>query len=202
LGFDPSGLLHIAIQKTETSSEVRRYVNEDGDMATTAFSGMSPLLFNTQRIHSGGEQPYPDGIVCLYLKRSEPLVLFARFAHQGYGTEHILVQNLQTPMDRLIHAEVSARRLLIYGKDKEGRDVTLYSKDYLHELGSRKATVGVAFTGGEIVKSVRKHTLNIEKTKMTVSFTSGKIGTGIAEVDALDAEKASCGLSFTGGEIQ
>jgi hypothetical protein len=202
LGFNMDGLMAIAIQKTATQIELKRYTDPDETVATVAFPGSSPALFNTGILHFGGEQEFADELACLYLKRDTPTTVYARFEGEGFATEHVAVDNLISEMTRLIGAEAVNGRMTLYGRDVDGRDVTLTSAPYQGDTGPNSGTLGVAFTGGAIHASAVHAEPDADRASIGLAFTSARVGAGAASPGELDPEKPTLTIAFTGGSVR
>jgi hypothetical protein len=147
IGFTSIGQIGIAIQKNETSIQVKWFKSAAGDFGDQTFSGVSPLLFGNSLLSVSDETGAND-LVLYYLRPEIPRSLFARFERDNFNIEHLVHSNLPIELGRLISTKAVADKQELYALDSLGRDVTFYSPAYTVSSTGDKETLDTSIYRG------------------------------------------------------
>lgn len=195
--FGANGMLHLAIQKSDATIEIKYYTSQQGNASTVDFLGNSPLMVYTGLVMASAEEGAAD-MICLYLREEKPFALFARFAREAYAIEYTIHENLPRALAKLIEAQSDGFQLNVYARDDRGFDITLHSSDYAADLGEENATLTAEISEGLYVESAVLEELDEEFATLTASVASGNYFDPIVDSDT-DEESATLSVSIAGG---
>ncbi len=201
IGFTAIGQLSIAIQKTESTIETKWSTDDTGlNTATVSFLGVSGVLFQTGLMSISSDENDND-LVIYYLRREEPRTIFVRFLRDNFGTEYVLNNRFQASITRLIGAEKVGSKIVLYGLDSFGRDVTFSTDDYILNSGTDRVDLGLSIVRGSYRSSAISETTDTDPLALAVSIVSGKYSDPIQEPAApLSGDAATLAISIVSGE--
>lgn len=197
IAFDRFALLHMAIQKTSTTVEVKWYSDNAGTVATASWTGISCVLF-----FPGLSAPREEGssVVAYYLRADRPNVLFARFADEGYATERTVMPAMRVNLTRLIGiTALPDFRAALRAVDALGRDVTLYTPAY-SVLVREAATLATSFESGLVFNAAVPAPDQAENATLAISFATGLVFDATVAA-ALPADGGELNIEFDSGEV-
>lgn len=200
--FGAEGLLAIAIQKDTNLIELKRYTDTSGAIATTEYTGFSPILWYSGLLDTADDPN--SGLVLFYLKSERPSQLFARFQLEGFATERIVIADLRTPLKRLISTFAWGRQQYLLAIDKYDRAVTLKSPIYPVRMNDRNAMgLGVFFSDGIVLDQAVEMDIGYQKCTLATSFHNGYVYAAIVEPSPQPPnEKATLAIAFENGDYE
>jgi hypothetical protein len=194
IGFTNDGQIAIAIQKTATAIEIK-YGSE-----TFSFVGVSGVLFQTSIMQSLDDEDESD-LVVYYTRKETPSTIFVRSAREDFATEHVLNENLQANITRIISVEKVGDQVVLYGRDEFGRDVTLYSSLYILTIDGDSLGLSSEIVSGSYRESAVEETTPTQAALLEVSISSGSYHNPIKEPAApLSGDEATLTVSIDSGE--
>lgn len=199
--WSSEGLLAIAIQKDATHIELKQYDDATGaDIDTYTWEGVSPALFYTGHVVRGDDAP---GLVCYYLKASDPTILYARFERDLYAEERIILPSVRVPLARLVGAASYDTKVLLYALDDRGRDITLTTPRH-PATSADAATLDTAFVSGNVYEvGVEAGVVGLDAATLDIAAPFGQVYDPLVEPTAPPpAEASSLSVAFVGGEVQ
>lgn len=195
--FDDNGLLAIAIQKDETTIELKRYTNTEGTEATVQWTGKSAVLWYSGEALRGDPAQYD--VACYYLRADQPTKLYGRFSSEGYATEHVIMPDLRAAPERLIGVTVLHSVAQLRFIDALGRDGTLYSPVYAVAV-REPATLDLSFDNGLVFAAAVAGPEQDENATLAISFANGVYFDAVVETaNQRDDGAATLDLAFDGG---
>lgn len=200
LGFTTEGQIAIAIQKTASSVEVKWI--EGGETQTASFAGSYPVLFNTGLLSFGDDYDETD-LAMHYIRQETPRSLYVRFQREDFAIEHVVTSSLQARLVSLIEAGTQGLQHLIYGQDALGRDVTIYSAEYIGELDGDAMAWGVGINSGSyrLTAVVAGLPSPADKMALSLSIASGVYEDIIEEPSGiLQGDQVTLSLEIAAGQ--
>lgn len=196
--WDAEGLLAVAIQKTPTTIELKRYDDATGeDIDTFTWTGVSPALFYTGLVIKDGR----GQLVCYYLQAGSPTLLYARFESESYAVEHIIMPSLRVPLARLVGVSSHDTKVLLYALDDRGRDVTLTSPRH-EAYFADAATLGVGLVDGQVFSlGVTTGLVATDKATLDIGKPSGQVFSPLISPAPPPADLMSLSVALVGGEV-
>lgn len=171
LSFDKDALLSIAIQKTATQIEIKRYTDagDPSQIATVTFNGISPLLFCNWLTYFGEDDDETDS-VCFYLKTNPRNVIFARFQGENFATEYVINAGLPVNLNYLIRTYAANNKQVLLAKSEIGDNVTITS-DLYGIIASDRTSLALSIESGNYFLSAVNATITLQdKATITPSL--------------------------------
>lgn len=204
IGFTTLGQIALAIQKTPTSIEIKWLKSTDGtNLQTVGFPGASPVLQSNSLLQYGIDNSVND-LVLYYLRPEVTGTIYARFERENFGTEYPVNTSLQADISRLIASDIQGTKHVLFGRDIFGRDITLYTADYVILASGDANDIVISLTGGSYTKSAVIGPTIGDKAKLTLSLTTGKYSDPIQEPaeGILKGDANTLEISITSGQYQ
>lgn len=200
MGFDPEGLLAIALQTDSTTIKVRWFTDPSGTFDQAEFEGISPAFISNAPYAISDSLGYPD-LGLLYLKEQTPRVIYARLERDGFNTEYILNPNLQANMSTLINGYVQGGKGILYGRDSVMRDVTLTSAQYAILLQDDKTKLSISLNRGNYAASAKSISISAitHREHLSISLAKGLYSMPIVVVSPLSGDAASLTVGIQAG---
>lgn len=201
INFASNGQIALAIQKTTQSIEIKWFKDSSGiNIGAATFLGTSGVLFQTGLIPHD-EDGIQNDLAVYYVRREVPRTIFVRVKRDDFATEYVLNQNLQADISQLLAVEAQGAKIVLYGRDDIGRDITLYTADYRFVIDGDNSTLRVSFYRGRYNHSAVTKTTATHKTTLHISVASGSYDDPIQEpASPLSLEPATLNLSVYSGE--
>lgn len=200
IGFTTLAQVAIAIQKTPSSIEIKWLKSRDGtNLQTVAFPGVSPVLQSNALLQYGIDNSIND-LVLYYLRPEVSGTIYARFERENFGTEHAVNTSLQADIRRLIASDLQGNKHVLFGRDIFGRDITLYTRDYIILAGGDKNTLALEIVAGSYTRSAILRTVPGDKTKLALSIVGGKVSKPIQEPPILSGDANKLAVSIVAGQ--
>jgi hypothetical protein len=199
-GWNAEGMLAIAIQKTPTTIELKRYDDTSETVSTFNWNGVSPALFYAALVVKN--PPTPGGLVCYYLNPDSPKVVYARFEADNFATERIIMPEVRVPLARLIGTTSHGAKLVLYALDDQGRDVTLTTP--VHPPAPHEAmSLDVTFVDGAVLfLAVDGGTFDEDAATLDISAPFGQVLHPLIDPgEPLPEGKMSLSVALIGGEV-
>lgn len=197
-GWNSEALLAIAIQKTPTAIELKRYDDTSGDIDTFTWTGVSPALFYSGLVVKDGR----GQLVCYYLKPESPAVLYARFESDDFTEEQVVMPSLRVPLARLITVSSHDTKVLLYALDDRGRDVTLTSPRH-EAFFTDAATLDVGLVDGQVFElGVTAGLVATDKAALDIGAPSGQVFSPLIDpAPPPPGDAMSLSVALVGGEV-
>lgn len=202
IGFMPNGQMAIAIQKTKTEIQIKWFKDGTGfieSIGDVSFPGVSPVLFQNGLVHNGDDEGETD-LVLYYLRPSTPSTLYARIGREHFVIEHIVNDFLPIRLTNLIETTVEGRKQALYAKEFFGRDVTLYSPEYVVSADDDNASVEVSVFSGKYKEQAIPANLNEDTASFSLEITEGRYYDPLVPVPPPDTEHSQLEISIISGE--
>lgn len=201
LSFDKYALLAIAIQKTATTIEIKRYTDNIGTIATVSFVGISPQLFCNWLTYFGQNDDETD-LVCFYLKASQKNTIFARFQNDNFAIEYVINQNLPADIAYLVRTYSQFNKQIILAKTALGDNATISSGLY-GVIGSEASGLSISIESGSYFLRAVNSTVNAgDQANLFVSLRRiNKYASKNATVGSGN-DKANLSLSIISGNYE
>lgn len=177
IAFDHNGWMTIAIEKTETLIELKRFVGPNlTDIDTRSWSGQSPIMFNNWLLFFDLADPNEFDMVCFYLKDASPDTIFVRFDRDNYATEYELNYALPSELDYLISVDrYLGLQQIMLAKTKRGDDATLTS-DVYGVRARNEADLHVALDSGDYFnRAVTLISPVTDEMDVSITLDSGEV---------------------------
>lgn len=200
LGFDPAGLIAIALQTDATTIKVRWFTDPSGVFDQAEFNGFSPAFISNAPVAVSDEPNYPD-LALYYLKEETPRVIYVRLERDSFATEYQINSDLQANMSALINGYISGGMGVLYGRDSVGRDVTLKTAPYSIQLHD-DSKLSVSILHGNYSASAKSASISAttHREELSVSIVSGIYSMPVVSPpSALSGDEGQLTVGFIGG---
>jgi len=201
IGFTSKGQIGIAIQKNETSIQIKWFKSAGGDYGNETFSGVSPLLFSNALLFVSNEANQTD-LVLYYLRPEIPRSLFARFERDDFHIERLVHSDLPVELSKLISSKAAGGKQELYGQDSLGRDITFYSPSYSILITGDKSSLATSIYRGSYRHSSIPANITGDKADLTLSILSGSYNDVIVEPAVLSGDKSSINVAIESGSYE
>lgn len=173
-------------------------------IGTKRFSGFTFVLQNNNAFFQGKDVS-DSGLVIYFIREQDPRKLLAAFEQDPDGEfANIFVINVDIPTDivNLLHSEPIGKQQVIYGRDDEGRDVTIYSQVYDLVLTGDKASLRTSLVFGVYRQPVVPLALALDRAKLSLFLPRATYSSVVQSPspNPIELSKATLDLSIYSGE--